>query len=93
MLYFLQVVVLSDVFTDKSQFDWMLTTLLDIYKSHPGEDELVTQYLIVGICKAAAVVGVVRNYIINYMHQYSITKCKLVILIIVSTTACTFIVV
>lgn len=51
--------MLSDVFTDKSQFEWMLTMLLDIYKSHPGEDELVTQYLIVGVCKAAAVVGMV----------------------------------
>jgi hypothetical protein len=63
-VFCVQVVVLSDVFTDKSQFDWMLTTLLDIHKSHPGEDELVIQYLIVGVCKAAAVVGVVRNYLI-----------------------------
>ena len=54
-----QIVVLSDVFNDKSQFDWMLTMLLDIQKSHPSEDELVMQYLIIGICKAAAVVGVV----------------------------------
>jgi len=51
--------MLSDVFTDKSQFDWMLSTFLNIYRSHPVEDELTMQYLVVGICKAAAVVGLV----------------------------------
>jgi len=55
----IQVVVLSDVFNDKSQFDWMLSMLLDIHKSHPAEDELIMQYLIIGVCKAAAVVGLV----------------------------------
>jgi huntingtin len=35
----------------------MLTTLLDVHKSYHVEDELVLQYLVVGIGKAAAVVG------------------------------------
>ena len=51
--------MLSDVFTDKSQFDWMLSTFLNIHRSHPVEDELTMQYLVVGICKAAAVIGLV----------------------------------
>ena len=51
--------MLSDVFTDKSQFDWMFSTFLNIYRLHPVEDELTMQYLVIGICKAAAVVGLV----------------------------------
>ena len=53
--------MLSDVFTDKAQFEWMLSVFLNIYRSHPIEDELTMQYLIVGICKAAAIVGLVSN--------------------------------
>jgi len=51
--------MLSDVFTDKAQFEWMLSMFLNIHRSHPAEDELTMQYLVVGICKAAAVVGLV----------------------------------
>ncbi len=54
------MVALSDVFTEKQQFEWLLDTFLELYKIHPSEDELVTQYLVVGICKASAVVGMVR---------------------------------
>lgn len=55
-----QVVSLSDLFAEREQYDWMLDTLFEVYKSHPGEDEIAMQYLNVGVCKAAAVVGVVR---------------------------------
>lgn len=44
---------------EREQFELMLDTLLDVHKTHPSEDELVTQYLNVGICKAVAVVGAV----------------------------------
>ena len=53
--------MLSDVFTDKSQFEWMLSTYLNFYRSHPAEDEITLQYLVVGICKAAAVIGLVSR--------------------------------
>ena len=53
--------MLSDVFTDKAQFEWMLSVFLNIHRSHPAEDELSMQYLIVGVCKAAAVVGLVSR--------------------------------
>ncbi|XP_071090376.1 huntingtin-like isoform X1 [Haliotis cracherodii] len=51
------IVCLSDLFMEREQFELMLDTLLDVHKTHPSEDELVTQYLNVGICKAVAVVG------------------------------------
>ena len=54
---------LSDLFTERFQFEWMLETLLDVQKVHPSEDELVLQYLNVGICKSAGVVGVVSTQI------------------------------
>ena len=75
---------LSDVFTEKSHFEWMLDTLLELHKNHPQEDELVMQYLIVGICKAAAITGVVSRKLLNinivncknppvcYFYQYSL---------------------
>jgi len=52
-------VQLSDVFTERAQFDWMLSVLLEVQRSHPSEDELVGHYVVLGICKAAAVVSIV----------------------------------
>ncbi|XP_033756060.1 huntingtin-like [Pecten maximus] len=51
------IVCLSDLFMEREQYDWMQEVLLDLYKTHPQEDEVLMQYLNVGICKAAAVVG------------------------------------
>ncbi|KAK3095770.1 hypothetical protein FSP39_018831 [Pinctada imbricata] len=51
------IVSLSDLFVEKDQYEWMLDILMEMHKSHPGEDELIMQYLDVGICKAASVVG------------------------------------
>ncbi|XP_013398873.1 huntingtin [Lingula anatina] len=52
------VVAISDLFTERQQFEWMLDTLMDVFKCHPQEDEVTVQYLVVGICKAAAITGV-----------------------------------
>ena len=49
--------MLSDVFTEKTQFDWMHEVLWELIRSHPSEDELVMQYAVVGLCKSGAVVG------------------------------------
>ncbi|KAJ8914559.1 hypothetical protein NQ315_010023 [Exocentrus adspersus] len=49
------VVIISDLFTDKSQFAWMMEVFLELSKLHAVEDELLHQYLIVGICKAVGV--------------------------------------
>ncbi|XP_077992227.1 huntingtin-like [Glandiceps talaboti] len=51
------VLSISDVFTEHAQYEWMFDTLLEVQKNHPVEDELLTQYIIPGICKAAAVLG------------------------------------
>ncbi|CAH0556043.1 unnamed protein product [Brassicogethes aeneus] len=47
--------ILSDLFTEKSQFQWMLDLFLDLSKSHTIEDDLVHQYLIIGVCKSASI--------------------------------------
>lgn len=49
------------MFTEKQQFEWLLDVLLELTKFHPSEDEQVNQYVVVGICKAAAVVGMVSQ--------------------------------
>ncbi|KAG1678706.1 Huntingtin [Nymphon striatum] len=51
------VVLLSDIFTERAQFDWMQDILLDLTRTHPPEDEIISQYLIVGICKSVAVLN------------------------------------
>ncbi|XP_074640755.1 huntingtin-like [Tubulanus polymorphus] len=51
------MLALSDLFTDRQQFEMILDTLLEVQRLHPLEDELSNQYLIVALCKAAAVVG------------------------------------
>ena len=49
--------MLSDVLTEKTQFDWMHEVLWELIRSHPSEDELVMQYAVMGLCKSGAVVG------------------------------------
>lgn len=51
----------SDLFTERNQFEMMYTTLTELRKVHPSEDEILIQYLIPATCKAAAVLGMVRN--------------------------------
>lgn len=58
-----QMVCLSDLFMEREQFEFMLDTLLDVVRVHPNEDELVNQYLTVGLAKATAVVGVVSRQV------------------------------
>ncbi|XP_069698723.1 huntingtin isoform X2 [Periplaneta americana] len=51
------VLAISDLFTEKAQFQWMLATCLELGRHHPCEDEILHQYLVLGACKAAAVLG------------------------------------
>lgn len=55
------VVILSDIFMERAQFEWMLDTLLEVQRVHPAEDEIIAQYLIFGICKSAAVLGMEQD--------------------------------
>lgn len=57
----LQLLAVSDLFTERNQFDMMFHTLMELQKLHPPEDEILNQYLVPAICKAAAVLGMVSR--------------------------------
>ena len=64
--------MISDVFTQRGQYEWMFDTLLEVNKNHPVEDELVTQYAVPGICKAAAILGLVStHYNTTDLHPFT----------------------
>ncbi|XP_074614489.1 huntingtin-like isoform X2 [Acropora palmata] len=47
------LLVLSDLFVDGHHFEWVLETLLELHHNHSGDDLLI-QYLLPTLCKAAA---------------------------------------
>lgn len=51
------LLVVSDLFTERSQFEMMYQTLTELRRVHPSEDEILVQYLVPALCKAAAVLG------------------------------------
>ncbi|KAM6972635.1 huntingtin [Aplochiton taeniatus] len=51
------LLAVSDLFTERNQFEMMFSTLTELQKVHPPEDEILNQYLVPAICKAAAVLG------------------------------------
>nr|XP_036883165.1 huntingtin [Manis javanica] len=51
------LLVVSDLFTERSQFEMMYLTLTELRRVHPAEDEILAQYLVPATCKAAAVLG------------------------------------
>ncbi|KAJ8269770.1 hypothetical protein COCON_G00123770 [Conger conger] len=51
------LLAVSDLFTERTQFEMMFSTLSELQKAHPPEDEILNQYLVPAICKAAAVLG------------------------------------
>ncbi|KAJ8336106.1 hypothetical protein SKAU_G00394490 [Synaphobranchus kaupii] len=55
------LLAVSDLFTERSQFELMFHTLTELQKVHPAEDEILNQYLVPAICKAAAVLGMDRT--------------------------------
>lgn len=57
-----QLLAVSDLFTERNQFEMMYTTLTELRKVHPSEDEILLQYLVPALCKAAAVLGMVRFF-------------------------------
>ncbi|KAL7976412.1 hypothetical protein Chor_015476 [Crotalus horridus] len=44
----------TNEFRSKNQFEMMYTTLTELRKVHPSEDEILLQYLVPALCKAAA---------------------------------------
>ena len=51
------MLALSDLFCEHSQFRWMFDHFNEIQKTHPIEDEMLTNLLRIGICKSIAVLG------------------------------------
>ncbi|XP_021116025.1 huntingtin isoform X3 [Heterocephalus glaber] len=51
------LLVISDLFTERNQFEMMYSTLTELRRVHPSEDEILIQYLVPATCKAAAVLG------------------------------------
>ena len=56
-----QLLVVSDLFTERNQFETMYLTLTELRRVHPSEDEILQQYLVPATCKAAAVLGMVSG--------------------------------
>ncbi|XP_026341829.2 huntingtin [Ursus arctos] len=51
------LLVVSDLFTERTQFEMMYLALTELRRVHPAEDEILVQYLVPATCKAAAVLG------------------------------------
>lgn len=57
----------------------MFSTLMELQKLHPPEDEILNQYLVPAICKAAAVLGMVsmavcvggRMFLTDYSSSFT----------------------
>ena len=56
------MLALSDLFCEHSQFRWMFDHFNEIQKTHPVEDEMLTNLLRIGICKAIAVLGLSTDH-------------------------------
>lgn len=49
------ILAISELFLERSQYQWMLDVCLEVSRVHPTENAILHQYLVVSICKAAAV--------------------------------------
>lgn len=49
------ILAISELFLERSQYQWMLDVCLEISRIHPMENAILHQYLAVSVCKAAAV--------------------------------------
>ncbi|XP_078717925.1 huntingtin isoform X2 [Lampetra fluviatilis] len=54
------LLMISDLFSERSQYEAMFAILTELLKVHPTEDEIFSQYSVPAICKAAAVLGMDR---------------------------------
>ncbi|XP_032690213.1 huntingtin isoform X2 [Odontomachus brunneus] len=49
------ILAISELFLERSQYQWMLDVCLEVSRTHPMENAILHQYLAISICKAAAV--------------------------------------
>lgn len=55
------LILISDFFTDRQQFEWMFNSLNSLQSVQPMEDDVMLQYLVLGMCKSAAILGLNRK--------------------------------
>lgn len=49
------ILAISELFVERAQYQWMLDMCLEISRIHPAENDILHQYLVISVCKAAAV--------------------------------------
>ncbi|XP_068985197.1 huntingtin isoform X2 [Bombus flavifrons] len=49
------ILAISELFVERAQYQWMLDMCLELSRIHPTENVILHQYLVVSVCKAAAV--------------------------------------
>ncbi|KAI4485420.1 hypothetical protein M0804_006925 [Polistes exclamans] len=49
------LLAISDLFVERAQYQWILDVCLEISRVHPIENGILYQYLVISVCKAAAV--------------------------------------
>lgn len=49
------ILAISELFVERIQYQWMLDMCLELSRIHPTENVILHQYLVVSVCKAAAV--------------------------------------
>lgn len=65
---------MSDLFTEREHYIWMLNVCLDLSQSHHHEDLLLHQYVIIAAAKTMAISRpevLFKNDIWNFTHQIS----------------------
>ncbi|XP_028391517.1 LOW QUALITY PROTEIN: huntingtin-like [Dendronephthya gigantea] len=65
------LLIISDLFVDSAQYEWMLSELLDLCQNYLNEDEILMQYLLPALCKALAVLkmeGVIPEKVVKIME-------------------------
>lgn len=71
---------MSDIFVERAQFQWMLDTCLEISRTHIVENEILHHYLVVAICKSAAVLApLVRSlfFLLSIFRAIHVKNCHL----------------
>lgn len=56
----------SELFAERAQFQWMLESCMELWKTQLAEDEAIRQHLIVAVCKASAVLTPLVRIIFVY---------------------------
>lgn len=64
------ILCISDLFLEKSHFEWMLDVFLEVFKNH-SPNEHMHQYLVIGVAKSSAVLNqFVSNIMICHLNPH-----------------------